>query len=150
MNSTNLINDLERTFHDWCRQGRPLYLSGMPFLYRGYNGLYKYNHTDSCYYRKEHEDYYGIPIKKTRLIYDEDNNRWILQQYNVLGYENTQFYQITACDLVHVNGRIVPFGDWTNGAMITQNQNWKTWMRSNTELSCICIMLICFLSLYFS
>lgn len=120
-----------------------VYLSGMPFLYRGYNGLYEFDPQSEHYHRKEHEDYYGIPIKATRLCRGE-LGMWRLQHRNPAGYENTRFVQRT---LVQCDAQS-PIGEWSCGVMVTQTQNWQTWMRSNFELSFVCVLLITFMCAY--
>ena len=121
-----------------------VYVSGMPLLYRGYNGLYKLNPACRCYERKEHEDYYGLPIKDTRLVPNytpHDGREWRLQHKNGRTYEDTSFYKTVTA--------LTPLGEWSSGILVTNEQNWKTWMRSNQGLVLLSILLIVSIYAYF-
>ena len=121
-----------------------VYLSGMPFLYRGYNGAYELDPQSQCYHRKDHGDYYGIPIKATRLCRDE-SGRWRLQHRNPTGYENTHFVQTTENNETSMP---CPIGEWTYGVMVTRTQNWQTWIRSNLQLFFVCFLMVAIMFVY--
>ena len=109
---------------------KKVYLSGMGLLYRGYNGMYelKEQEPDNLYYeRMEHHQYYGILIKNTRLVRDNGGLWCLLHTDGWSGYKDVNEQKIFGP--YSPDGG--PVGEWSNGVVVTEDQNITTWMRSN-------------------
>ena len=119
---------------------RTVYVSGMPLMYRGYNGLYEWDHMRDTYHRREHQTYYGLPIKETLLVRMDDE--WQLHHRSGRLYEPTQFHQLRPYESPG------PLGEWNAGVLVTREPSLKTWFQSNKGLLSALVLVICFIYLY--
>lgn len=145
--SDNLIDDLSgnRIPIDYLFNPETVYVSGMPLLYRGYNGRYDRQLTSSntvYYQRVEHKQYYGITIKDTKLIKSE-NGVWRLQQLDESGYKMMPWCK------ERFNNILSPVGQWTDGITVTTNQDWKTWKTSNITIVITGIFAVILMAIYY-
>jgi len=101
-------------------------VSGMPFLSRGYNGLYKgiiKKYGNWSKWERVNNSYFGIQIKKTYIIYNEDSDKYHIGSYN----ENNIYTNLYEFDYL--------IGPWYNGIILSEGEkgNINTWWYSNGQ-----------------
>ena len=118
-----------------------IYVSGMPLMLRGWNGLYRATETP-CMPPEWHLDshnYYGIWIIHTKIT--QESGRWVLKVAD--GYEQIIVYGPLVSD------SSTPLGEWGD-IYVDVKQSARTWWRSNSSLTyTACVLSTLFSIFYF-